>query len=520
MRAGLVLGGAVVALSATLVAQPPAAPALRKPTLYEDLQMFSQVLNQLRINHLDSADTHALILAAVEGMIQAADPHSYVLPVARLAPDRARAWEDGKLVPVPVNFQFVRGAPVVASVAPHSAAARLDILPGDELIAADGQPITATSGEELAIVLAGAKGSPARLSFARQRSDGSTLEVERSVKREFADEATAVPIAELIDPETGYIRITTFSNLKVADDLHAAVGRLEGRGMKRLVLDLRDNGGGIVSEAAHVAGKFLPAGATVYISEEKKAVKPDTVRVKRSFWKKEDRYPVVVLVNDGTASASELVAGALQDHDRALIVGRPTFGKSLLMRGFPLVDGSVIIMAFGRVKTPCGRVVQREYRSQTRRDYYRLAGAAQDTAGRPNCRTTGGRTVYGGGGVYPDVLLDPVAAPPAWLARLDEADIPLAWVGGYLSGITLPSLDSLLAGRKPPADASANFRQFATTKGATIPTDSESEARLERLLLGRIVYAKFGEAGYYRVAVALDPAVRKAIGLFAQAPAP
>ena len=517
MRA-LLLGAAVMAHAAVLVAQPPATPVLRKPTLYEDLQMFSQVLNQIRVNHLDSADTHTLILAAVEGMIQAADPHSYVLPVARLAPDRARAWEDGKLVPVPITFQFVRGAPVVASVAPHSAAARLDILPGDELIAADGQPITATSGEEVAIVLAGAKASPARLTFARQRSDGTALEVARIVKREFADEATAVPIADLVDPQTGYIRITTFSNPKVADDLHDAVGRLKGRGMKRLILDLRDNGGGIVSEAAQVAGEFLPAGATVYISEEKKAAKPDTVRVKRSFWKQEDRYPVVVLVNDGTASASELVAGALQDHDRALIVGRPTFGKSLLMRGFPLVDGSVIIMAFGRVKTPCGRVVQREYRSQSRRDYYRLAGVAQDTAGRPNCKTTGGRTVYGGGGVYPDVVLDPATSPPAWLARLDEADLPLAWVGGYLSGVTLPSLDSLVVSRKPPAGASASFRQFATSKGASIPEDSEVEARLERMLLGRIAYAKFGEAGYYRLAVALDPVVRKAIGLFTQTP--
>lgn len=191
-------------------------------------------------------------------------------------------------------------------------------------------------------------------------------------------------------------------------------------------------------------------------------------------------------MNPFTASASELVAGALQDHDRALVAGRPTFGKSLLMRGFPLVDGSVIIMAFGRVKTPCGRVVQREYRSQSRHDYYRLAGAVRDTAGRPNCRTTGGRTVYGGGGVYPDVLLDPPALSPVWLARLAESDVPLAWVGGYLSGVTIPS-------------------------------DAEAESRLERMLLARLAYAKFGEAGYYRLITVVDPVVRRAIGSFAEA---
>ncbi len=502
-------------------AQSPAATtAIRKPTLGEDLQMFSQVLNQLRLNHVDSLDSHTLILAAVEGMIEAADPHSYILPIARLSAEKAQAWEDGKLVPVPVAFQFLRGAPVVASVAPTSSAARQDILVGDELVAADGKPVLATSPDELSITLSGEKNSVVRLTLSRQRSDGSRLEVVREVKRQQADEATAVPIAEMVDAETGYVRITTFSNGKVAEDLHSAVGRLKSRGMKRLVLDLRDNGGGIVDEAAHVAGEFLPAGAIVYVAEKKKAEKPDTVTVKRSFWKSEDRYPVAVLVNEGTASASELVAGALQDHDRALIMGRPTFGKSLLMRGFPLVDGSVIMMAFGRVKTPCGRVVQREYRQMSRRDYYRQAGAVQDTTGRPSCKTASGRTVYGGGGVFPDVLVPERTPLPVWLARIEEQDLPLAWVGGYLTGAALPTLDSLLAARKPPAGAVASFRQFATGRSATIPTDPESDARLERMLLGQIVWGKWGEAGFYRLAATVDPVVGQAAAALARAKAP
>ena len=511
MRA-VVAAGLLLTAAATAWAQKPATErVIRAPTLYEDLQMFSQVLNQIRVNHLDSLDTHTLILAAVEGMIQAADPHSYILPVARLSAEKAEAWEAGKLVPIPVAFQFLRGSPVVASVAPTSAASRQDILVGDELIAVDGNPITSSSPDELSITLSGEKNSTIKLTLSRQRSDGSRLDVVRAVKRERADEATAVPIGELIDPQTGYIRITTFSNSKVAEDLHSMVGRLKSRGMKRLILDLRDNGGGLVDEAASVAGEFLPTGAVVYTAERKKAEKLDTVLVKRSFWKSEDRYPVVVLVNAGTASASELVAGALQDNDRALIMGRPTFGKSLLMRGFPLVDGSVIVMAFGRVRTPCGRVVQREYRQLSRRDYYRMAGMVQDTTGRPSCKTTGGRTVYGGGGVYPDILVPERAGSPVWLARLGEDDLPLAWVGGYLSGVTVPSLDSLLSARKPPAGAVASFRQFATAKGATLPADAEAESRLERMVLGEIVFTKWGDAGYYRLAAALDPVVAQAV---------
>ena len=138
--------------------------------------------------------------------------------------------------------------------------------------------------------------------------------------------------------------------------------------MQRLILDLRDNGGGNVAEAAHVAGEFLPRGSIIYTSEGRKPEIADTGRVDRSRWSTERRYPMLVLVNAGTASASELVAGALQDHDRALIIGRPTFGKSLLMRGFPMADGSILELVIGHVRTPCGRVVQRQYRAITRRD--------------------------------------------------------------------------------------------------------------------------------------------------------
>src|ERR1044071_6548280 len=236
--------------------------ALRRPTLAEDLQMFSQILNQIRVNHPDSVDVHRLVMAAVEGMVHAADPHSFVLPVARLAPEKAQALADGKLYPVPIDFFFVGGAPVVGSVATGSGAFRADILPGDELIAIDGQPVLAESSAELDVGLAGKKGSQVKLTFRRQRTDGSELEVERMVRRErVAEEGTAVPVVTMLDAETGYVRIVTVDNFKVSVGLHAAVGRLKGRGMKRMVLDLRDNGGGLVAEAAQVAGEFLPAGA-------------------------------------------------------------------------------------------------------------------------------------------------------------------------------------------------------------------------------------------------------------------
>ncbi|MBV9774277.1 MAG: PDZ domain-containing protein, partial [Gemmatimonadetes bacterium] len=474
----------------------------------------------IRVNHPDSVDTHALFMAAVEGMVGAADPHSYVLPATRLVPAKEKELREGRLQPVPVRFSYVGGSPVVSSVAPGSEASRMDILPGDELVAVDGKPVAAESAEELDISLAGARGSTVALTLERRRVDGSLARLERTVKREKrADDASAVPTAFMLDGETGYVRVTTFESARAGDDLHRALGTLEGKGMQRLVLDLRDNGGGSVAEAAQVAGEFLPTGSVVYTSEGRKEDVAKTVKVERSAWRSERRYPIVLLVNDGTASASELVAGALQDHDRALIVGRPTFGKSLIMRGFPLTDGSVIMLVVGHLKTPCGRVIQRQYQGMTRRDYYRLAGEERDVAGRPSCKTDAGRTVYGGGGIYPDVVLPEHVAAPLWMAKVQEADLPLKWIGGYVSAtpdaFTTP--EALAAKPMLPAQAIADFRAFAARQGVAIPEGAEVDARLQRALVLGVAAVKWGEAGFYRVEAAMDPEVTAAVKEFPRA---
>ena len=260
---------------------------------------------------------------------------------------------------------------------------------------------------------------------------------------------------------------------------------------------MRDNGGGSVAEAAHVAGEFLPRGAIVYTSEGRKPEITDTGRVKRSFFRSERRYPIVVLVNSGTASASELVAGALQDHDRALIAGRPTFGKSLLMRGFPMSDGSVLVLVVGHVRTPCGRIVQRQYRSISRREYYRLARAERDTAGRPSCKTDAGRTVYGGGGIYPDLPLSDGAPEPRWASRLGEQQLLIAWSGGWVDAHAASLTDADAFGaRELPAETLADFRAYASKQGASIPADGDP------LLRELLVEASRTRAGGRRARIA------------------
>jgi carboxyl-terminal processing protease len=509
-----------LALASTLAAQDSAT--VKRRTVYDDLQMFSQVLNQIRVNHPDSVDTHELFLAAIEAMVRAADPHSFVLVASKDSSRKAERYRQGKLDPVPIEFEFVSGSPVVVSVAPGSAAAALDILPGDELVAADSQPVKAEGPEDLAIELAGPKKSTVLLRLDRRRLDGSLATLERAVRRQrVEDEVMGVAGAFLLDDRTGYLRITTFQSERVADDTRAALATLETQGMQRLVLDLRDNGGGAVTQAAAVAGEFLPVGTVVYMSEGRKKELNDTVKVKRSFWKREKRYPLVVLVNNGTASASELLAGALQDHDRGLIVGRPTFGKSLIMQAFPLADGSIIELVIARFRTPCGRIVQRAYRGVTTREYYRLSAVARDTAGLPSCQTDAGRVVYGGGGVLPDVSFPPGAGRPLWLARVYEQDLPLQWVGAYVTAHRAELGQAQAFERNPvlAADALGQFRQFATGQGVEIPQGPEVDEAIRRLLIRQVAAVAFGQDAYYRIAARMDPQVAAAVASFDQAEA-
>lgn len=512
-----VLGGAAgTTLGAQAAPAPAPAPVTRARTAAEDLQLFSQVFNQIRLNHPDSLDSHRLFMAAIQGMVQATDPHSYVIPAVRLTPGKQEEMRTGKLHPVPIEFSMVGGTAVVAGVAAGTQASRQDILLGDELVAIDGAPVRAESPLELDIQLSGPRNSSVTLTFERRRSDGTYGTLVRAVKRERFSEETAVPAAILLDDTTGYIRITTFVGEKVAEDLRKAIDGLEKRGMRSLVLDLRGNGGGSVAEAATVAGEFLPNGTIVYTSEGRRAAAVDTGRVKRSFFRSERVYPIVVMIDDGTASASELVAGALQDHDRAVVVGQPSFGKSLMMQGFPLSDGSVIVLVIGQVRTPCGRLVQRQYRDLSAREYYRAAAAARDTIGRPTCKSVRGRTLYGGGGIYPDVRLPRRTGAPAWVAAVNEAELPTTWAAGYVTeqGNALGTLDAFARAPVLPAAALADFRAFAAQREVSIPDGEAADAQLRGLLVRTVAAVKWGNAGLYQVIARLDPDVREAARQF------
>lgn len=510
---GALVGLAVLCSAGGAAAQTPGAESRQ---LYEDMRMFSQVLNQIRVNHPDSLDAHTLLMAAIEGMVRAADPHSYVLPALRLPPEQHKAAEKGELYPVPIAFAYLNDVPIVVSVHPGTKAANLGILPGDELILIDGSPVIAESAAELEILLSGRKGSKVRLTFLRHGSAGPAASLSLNVERERVEETSAVGAALMLDSLTGYVALTHLGHDRIAEQVHDTLNQLETRGMRRLVLDLRDNGGGLVSQASQIAGDFLPDGTLLYTAHGRSDEINDTIWVQQAPQHRTRAVPVVVLVNQGTASAAELLAGALQDHDRVLIVGYPTFGKSLLMRPFPMTDGSLIYLVVGHVRTPCGRSVQRPYRNVRVRDYYRFAGLIRDTTSLPSCLSARGRTLYGGGGIYPDVLLELHEPPPRWLQQIDEAQLLLRWVGQYLQDSTeRPSLPSLAESGGNP-EWRESFLAFAATEGLNLPRDLDASI-LDETLVRAIAWGVWGTSGWYVVNAMRDPHVELAVRQFDRA---
>jgi carboxyl-terminal processing protease len=173
----------------------------------------------------------------------------------------------------------------------------------------------------------------------------------------------------------------------------------------------------------------------------------------------------------------------------------------------------------GHIKTPCGRVIQRQYHGFSRYDYFRLAGSQRDTAGRPSCKTDGGRTVYGGGGIYPDIVFASRPDVPLWDHRILEAELPLKWVPGYLAAnpTAFPSLDSLAAHPKMPEGAIAQFREFVARDSITVPPGTEPDSLLTRILVKQVARVKWGEEGFWRMFAIFDGDVNLAVQAFDRA---
>jgi carboxyl-terminal processing protease len=481
-----------------------AAPAResRTPAASRIISDVEEVMSLIRKNHVagKSVDENALVKSSINSMLGELDPHSKYFDAGEFREFLGEQESEytGTGSTISTFIQNDSAGTYILTTQKGSTSARAGLKYGDRIIAIDGVSAEELSSSAVRDKIRGPVGTFVTVTV--QRTGGQTATYR--MMRERVPQPT-IPDHFMLNPTVGYIGLTegfghgTFAELEQAlDELHRA-------GARSIVLDLRGNTGGILEQAIKVAAKFLPRGDTV-ISQRGRYSADD--RRWNSTSPTPESMPLVVLVDRNTASAAEVVAGALQDNDRALLVGENTFGKGLVQNVIELPTGSGMTLTTARYYTPSGRSIQRSYTGAGRYAYFATRDAGQDDkSANIQARTITNRPVYGGHGLVPDETVAPSSFNAASAALQDPIFFFLR--------------DNLRANSKPEDSAIySTFRSYAETKWKIAPAslDAHQSVVLEQL---RYQYALSTEGflAAERLRIAADPQIARALNALPQA---
>lgn len=371
--------------------------------MHNEIQKFNQFYHFLNASYVDTINNSRLIEAAIKQVLFELDPHS-----AYISADDMKGVEesfDGSFSGIGVEFNILNDTLIVVNTISGGPSESIGVMPNDKIVAIDGKDVIGIKQTEVPKYLRGPKGSVVEIEIERRG------ESERLYFRIVRDNIplNTVDAAYKISPEIGYVRINRFANT-TSSELTAA---LESFGeFNSLILDLRGNGGGLLEQSALVSENFLPQGAVIVSTEGRLVPSMDLKARKNGEYIKEN---IIVLIDESSASASEIVAGAIQDWDRGVIIGRRSFGKGLVQRQFKLQDGSAARVTIARYHTPTGRVIQRPFVKGDKDGYYEALNkrfekghvdslSKIDSLRYKTLREQ--RDVYAGGGIYPDIYVD------------------------------------------------------------------------------------------------------------------
>lgn len=499
------------------------SPSARLETIAAD---FDEAVSIITKNHVGGKGirTESLTESAITSMLHVLDPHSNFYSAVEfqelLGEHQSEYSGTGSSI-----AGFERNGRIetyVISTMPDSPAAKARLRFGDRIIAVDGRPVEGEIPDVIRDLVRGKRGSSVRLTV--ERADTLTTETVE-MKRDRVHEP-AVPKGFLLSANIGYIDLTSGFSNSTFSELETALADLNRRGMTSLILDVRGNGGGILEQAVKVAEKFLPVGTTIVSQRGRYSDDNRTWKAAKSRY---ESMPLVLLVDENSASASEVLAGALQDNDRALIVGQKTFGKGLVQSVLNLPNGTGLTLTAARYFTPAGRSIQRDYADTGLYDYFnhRTAEARID---KPlyAARTITNRVVYGGNGITPDEITAQSEMTPERYRLLDPIFFfSREFVNGRIAGTPAPESNTAqnrgsqtVGGSAANDDLLTQFYGFVDRNSAW--SALRKAAGSEKAFIVRMLryYTSIGASGIEsanQIKIESDPQVRQAINTLPQA---
>jgi carboxyl-terminal processing protease len=484
--------------------QVPTQAAQSEEDLRASLKKFTQVYEAVEGNFADKIDADQIYKGAIPAMLRTLDPHSsFFDPKAN---ELFRENQQGRYFGVGMYIWAPEGKVIVSYPFINSPAWKAGLHPGDTIISVNDKNTEKMTVGDVSALLKGPRGTPAQVVVRRLGEDKPlTFNIIRDqVPRD------SVTYAYWAQPGIAYVKLEAF-NENTSKELDHALTTLGESKMEGLILDLRDNPGGLVNEAVGVADHFLHKGQGI-VSHHGRSSAETKFTAKRG--ERGPEYPMVVLVNRNSASAAEILTGALQDHDRAWVVGENTFGKGLVQAPFPLTGDSTLLLTIAKYYTPSGRLIQRDYEHQSFYEYYSRGEGHVNL--KDAKKTDSGRVVYGGDGISPDEHYE----EPKY-TRL-EAELTARQVDYFYAPTFFAEHKTPLTREyTPDAAVLADFEKFATKRGMTIDQADwdRDKSWIEENLREQLFVTAFSKEDSGRVKLDHDPEIQKAIEALPQSKA-
>ena len=469
------------------------------------LRLYTELVTVAHERYGDEVEYDDIVTSSINGMVRTLDPHTSYLSRDAYSDMRERQRTTFHGLGILVGLR--NGQLTVITPIEGTPASRMGLRAGDVISKINGESTETMSTDDAVSLLKGPKGTTVTIEIVRP---GLDIPLELTITRDEIPQDT-VRYVYMITPDTGYVTISDF-NRGTGKEVADALATLKEQGMKRLLLDLRNNGGGLLDQAIEVADQFLPDGSKIV--ETRGRTRESFQEYYASTRYEELGLPVVVLVNDGTASAAEILAGAIQDHDIGLIVGTPTWGKGLVQTVYSLSYQSGIALTTAKYYTPSGRLIQRDYSSWF--DYATHSNGAGDE-GNPQgeaFRTDLGREVYGGGGITPDIEIKGREISPLLQYLLSRSAF-FDFANTYTSDHPIES-----PRWTPPQELMAEFRdwllehELAEEDEVEALEEPENSETAERYLHAEIFNSAFGIEARYQILAAGDRQVQRALEAF------